>query len=165
MSLVRRAWVLAAGAAIVALGCGDETLSTTGGSSNGAGAGGSASNGTGGAPAFVPTGFSCSGATPTLSNDVLPITTANCTGVDGCHLQMHIAGGVYDFLVNRIAEECFDGRLMANPGDAEHSYVIHKMTNRNLCGVYGPMPAGGEMLAADDIQVMYDWICSGAPND
>jgi hypothetical protein len=156
--------VLAAAAAIAAVGCNDgaSTVSTTGAGGTG---GAATASGTGGVPPFVPTGFACSGATPTLSNDVLPITTANCTGVDGCHLQMHIAGGVYDFLVNRVAEECFDGRLMANPGDAEHSYVIHKMSGHDLCGVYGSMPSGGKKLPTEEIQVMYDWICTGAPNN
>jgi hypothetical protein len=66
--------------------------------------------------------------------------------------------------VNQISEECSDLRLDVKPGDPEHSYVIDKLTGRNICsGV--PMPRGEPMLPAAQIQTLYDWICEGAPQN
>src|SRR5262245_22849701 len=156
MSLARWAWVLLAGAIVVAVGCDEDAITGATGpggtGANGAGAGGMASSSSG-PPVIVPSGFSCSGATPTLSNEVVPITTQSCSGVDGCHLSMHSPAGVYDFLVNRIAEQCLDGRLTIKPGDPENSYVIHKMLNLNICANTEPMPRDGTMLPAVEIQV------------
>jgi hypothetical protein len=51
---------------------------------------------------------------------------------------------------------------MIGPGDPEHSYVINKVTDKNVClGVR--MPNGKTPLTAAEIQVIYDWICEGAP--
>lgn len=177
MTLARFTSLLLGAASLIALGCGGDHAGT-GGSG---GSGGSTTSSTGspttttssttsststGSVVLDPSGFSCSGATPSLSNDIVPnITTPNCSGSDGCHLAMHSAPGVIDMMVNRIAEQCTDIRYMVNPGDPEHSYVIHKLTNHNICAGTQPMPRDGKMLPDDQIQVIYDWICSGAPSN
>jgi hypothetical protein len=111
----------------------------------------------------APSGFSCSGASPSLTHDVVPITTSNCSETQ-CHLAMQSGSGIHDQLVGRVAEECSDLRLMVNPGDPEHSYVIHKLTNHNLatCAPVTTMPLDQAMLPANEIQTIYDWICQGA---
>jgi hypothetical protein len=168
MSFVRRAG-LACIAAVLISGCGSSGTGVTTGS------GGSAtvssmvssttSTGTGGsAPALEPSGFSCSGKMPSLTNDVIPITSENCATTSACHSAMQSSSGFYGMLVNQISEECSDLRLDVKPGDPEHSYVIDKLTGRNICsGV--PMPRGEPMLPAAQIQTLYDWICEGAPQN
>lgn len=135
------------------------TTTTTGAGGSGTGAG----TGTGGS-GFQPSGFSCSGNMPSLANDVVPITSANCATSVSCHLAMQSSSGLYAQLVNEIAEECTDLRKDVKPGDPEHSYVIQKLTDKNVCsGVR--MPNGGQMLPAGEIQTIYDWICEGAPQN
>src|SRR5438046_2713779 len=75
---------------------------------------------------------SCSGKSVSLAADVLPITTPSCSGGQICHHAMGSAQGVYDFVVNKPATECRDGRLIGAPGDPTHSYLIDKLTNQNL---------------------------------
>ncbi len=138
---------------------------TTSTSSTGSSTSTSASTSSGGTGGMLePSGFSCSGKAPSLANDVVPITTPRCSSQEGCHVAMHTAFGVYDMLVNRVAEQCLDNRLMVNPGDPEHSYVIHKMTNHNVC-TGQTMPKGAALLPDEEIQIIYDWICTGAPDN
>lgn len=114
-------------------------------------------------PVLEPSGFSCSGASPKMA-DVVEITAKHCSSGMGCHVAMSTAGGVYDQMVNRIAEQCVpEVRLMVEPGNAERSYMIHKMVGKNIC-TGQTMPKDMNLLPAADIQVIYDWICVGAPN-
>lgn len=171
------AWVSLMGAALaaalVAGGCGDEGLAGTGGhgaggtttsSTSSSSSSSSTTSSTGTSTVFEASGFSCSGATPSLSADVVPITSANCSNSQ-CHLAMASGSGVRDQLVNRVAEECNDLRLMIKPGDPEHSYAIHKLTNHNLCFPATTMPLNSKMLSTAEIQTIYDWICQGAPDN
>ncbi len=121
--------------------------------------------GTGGGTPVIPSGFSCSGATVGLTADVVPITSQNCSTTSACHLAMASGNGVHDQLVDRVAEECTDIRMMVAPGDPEHSYVIHKLTGKNLCAPPSTMPLDKPMLSAKDIQTIYDWICQGAQDN
>ncbi|APR74763.1 Chitinase [Minicystis rosea] len=122
------------------------------------------STGTGGSPSYEPTGLSCSGAMPSLTNDIVPITTANCSEGAGCHKAAATANGFYDQFVMRIAEQCLDNRLMVDPGKPEQSYLIHKLTNHNIC-TGQTMPKDEAMLPSDQVQILYDWICNGAPKN
>lgn len=135
--------------------------------------GGSGSTGGGGGSGggFAPSGFSCSGAKPRYSTDVAPIFAAHCAGVEGCHVTMHDAGQAYAYLVNQdvvLDGSVCKGEIRVIPKDPEHSDVIHKITNTNMCGGV-PMPnaQGGqwEQLPAPIIQTIYDWICEGAKQD
>ena len=51
------------------------------------------------------------------------------------------------------------------PGDPEGSYVIHKLTGKNLCAPNTTMPLNKPKLPAAEVQTVYDWICEGAPNN
>jgi hypothetical protein len=101
-----------------------------------------------------------------LQTDVAPITTANCA-TTGCHVAMNTGPNITDQLVGRIAEECPDLRFMVDPGHPEASYVIHKLTGKNLeaCDPATTMPLNKAMLPAAHVQTIYDWICEGAPNN
>jgi hypothetical protein len=191
MGTARRSWI-AVVAVLGAIGCGNPdssgpssssstgTTSSSGTTTSSTSAGsGTTSSGTttatatcsmdaggagGSGPVVEPSGFTCSGAAPHLSTDVVPITSANCAISAGCHSAMSTGGGVVNMLVGVIAEECNDERFMVKPCDPEHSYVIDKLTNHNLsaCNPQTTMPYNLPMLAAPDIQTIYDWICAGA---
>jgi hypothetical protein len=95
----------------------------------------------------------------TFSGDVFPIFMASCNG-EVCHNTPTYAG-----LVNVPAPECCDdGELFVKPGDADHSYLMNKLTGHALC--YGaPMPFGEPPLPDAEILTIRTWICEGAPND
>lgn len=169
-------WACLIIAGFVVLGC----SSPSGGSGTGGSGGSSSSSGTaqtssttvtsssgtgGSGPTFQPSGFSWSGKAPGLSTDVVPITSPNCGTSAGCHLAMQSGGELYNQFVNVIAEECLDLRMMIKPGDPEHSYVINKLTGKNLCNPATTMPLDQPMLPASDIQVIYDWIAAGASDN
>ena len=146
------------------------SASSTSSSIAGGGMGGGAPNPTtttssGSSIVYAPSGFACSGSMPSLAHDVVPITSASCTNGAACHAALHTANGVNGMFVDRLAEECSDNRLMVDPGNPEGSYVIHKITSHNLCANQPSMPQTGPALAAAQIQVIYDWICEGAPNN
>lgn len=114
---------------------------------------------------FDPSGFTCSGATPSLANDIVPtIAVKSCASGMGCHAAMDKPAGFYDQLVNRIAEQCGDIRLMVEPGHPERSYLIHKLVGKNVC-TGQTMPKDQPLLPDAEIQIIYDWICSGAPSN
>ena len=51
---------------------------------------------------------------------------------------------------------------LVEPGDAENSYLIHKIEGR--AGIVGgAMPPVGDPLTADEIMAIRDWINAGAP--
>lgn len=182
MAFLRSAWAVSMGAALV-IGCDGPTGNGSGGGGAGPSSTSGATGGSGGSVTTTtsmstttttsssttttkpldPSGFSCSGASPTMA-DVVAITSKHCSEGMGCHVAMTTGNGVYDQMVNRIAEQCVpEVRLMVEPGNAERSYVIHKMTNHNIC-TGQTMPKDLALLPAKDIQVIYDWICVGAPN-
>ncbi len=106
----------------------------------------------------------CSGAAPTLDNDVAPILHG-CGSVE-CHAGVYqSAANARAFLVGQPTGECSDNRLRVAPGDPEHSYLMHKLTNANVCQG-SPMPRRLDNkwtpLPAAELQTIYDWICTGA---
>lgn len=129
-------------------------------SSGAAGAGGAG----GGEPSLTPSGYKCSGAKPTIEA-VAAITSKNCAASLSCHPGMATPPEIYNSLVGVLTEECTDGRLFVKSKDPEHSYVINKITDHNLCGTGVPMPNGAAPLPSADIQTIYDWICTGAPDN
>ena len=112
--------------------------------------------------------FTCGTQPRSLATDVKPIVIG-CSG-EMCHgLQATSAQSIYSWWVNKTGQmQCPDGRKLVAPGDPEHSYVIDKLSNRNLCsGEPMPKSFGGQWmpLASSKIQVIYDWICQGAKNN
>lgn len=180
-----RAWGLAA-AALAAAACGsvNGAMSTGGGggatstgtttSSTTGGAGSttssttttSSSSGAGGGDQYVPSGYTCSGKQPTLSADVIPIAKANCAVAAQCHMVDATAQGFWHYYVGIPSEECTT-RTEADiaPGDPEHSYLINKITGKNLCDGFPSMPKGSALMSSDEIQTIYDWVCAGAKDD
>lgn len=107
----------------------------------------------------------CTGAAPRLANDVQPILRS-CGRGELCHgFAYQSAMQSRAFLVGQPTAECGDHRLRVAAGDPSHSYLVHKLTNRDLCQG-APMPksfdGGWHPLAADKLQTIYDWICAGA---
>jgi hypothetical protein len=108
----------------------------------------------------------CSGAAPTLANDVQPIVGSGCGASEFCHgISYSSAAQTRNFLVGQQTSQCTDHRLRVAPGDPAHSYLVHKLTDSDLCQG-APMPKGidgpWQPLDADKLQTIYDWICSGA---
>lgn len=113
----------------------------------------------------------CSDIATTLSGDVQPILTANCTA-NNCHdatgpkknLNLE-AGSTYSNTVNVEAEECNDGRIRVVPGDPDNSYLMQKMLGVEMCsGVQMPQSGGpgGKGLTDEEWGIVWAWICQGA---
>jgi hypothetical protein len=122
----------------------------------------------GGSPAGGPdagTNLHCSGATPTLDRDVQPILRG-CGGAELCHgFSYQSSERSRAFLVGQPTGECGDHRLRVAAGDPEHSYLVHKLTDTNVCsgsGMPKSLDGGWHPLPSDKLQTIYDWICSGA---
>jgi hypothetical protein len=73
------------------------------------------------------------------------------------------AGSSHAALVN-VAARTKPGATRVIPGDAENSYLIHKLEGRT--GIGGQrMPLGGPYLSDGQILVIKRWIALGARND
>jgi hypothetical protein len=95
-----------------------------------------------------------------LARDVEPILLSGCSG-EFCH-RLTSASRAYAFLVNQPSTECDDSRPLVMPGHPERSYVVDKITGRNLCAGH-PMPRGFEnRLSADEVRTISEWIREGA---
>jgi len=101
---------------------------------------------------------------PSFANDIQPIFSANCA-VSGCHnaatasenlnvSEGHAFGQLVD--INASQE---NGIKRVAPGDAENSYLIIKLEDRQTIGA--AMPLGGS-LSSDEVQLIRNWIESGA---
>lgn len=88
----------------------------------------------------------------------------------GCHRPMGpndgaedlnlAAGSGYSDLVGVDSMQC-GGRALVQPGSPSQSYLMDKLLGINLCsGTL--MPKNGGPLTPAEIQVVEDWICSGA---
>jgi hypothetical protein len=137
------------------------------------GGGDTSGSGGGGGTPLQPSGFSCSGKKVDFQVDVAPQIAAHCAAVEGCHVNMHDPSGAYKQMVDVvITDECKeDHREWVVPGDPEHSYMIRKVTDKDICAGSSPMPkpfqTGSSWVQLPDpiIQTFYDWICQGAKND
>ena len=56
------------------------------------------------------------------------------------------------------------GLDLVEPGDAENSYLIHKLEDRPGI-VRDRMPPTGDPLTAAEIEAIRDWINAGAPGE
>lgn len=141
-------------------GAGGTPLLTTGTGSFTVSGSGGGTCGTSDAGADAATGCDGLEGGVTFSGDVGPIFRANCSTSDICHTTP-----TYGDFVNVLAPECCNGtELFVKPGDADHSYVMNKITGYAMC--YGsPMPFGGPALPDADILTIRRWICEGAPDN
>lgn len=103
-----------------------------------------------------PTGGTMTGCSLTpvsFNNTVKPILNS-CIGNGACHQNSHTKW------MTMSASGC-GTRKVVDPGHPESSYMLHKLTNTNLCAGE-PMPKGAPPLPPDQIQLISDWICQGA---
>ncbi|MFV1992872.1 MAG: hypothetical protein ACC635_03130, partial [Acidiferrobacterales bacterium] len=104
-----------------------------------------------------------------LSGDVQPIFDMNDNCTLGCHTtgmvlaSLDLADGMsFGELVNVNSIQCSPARKLVTPGDVFASYLINKLTGINMCNGSSLMPFGAIALAADDIQIIKNWIWDGA---
>jgi hypothetical protein len=94
--------------------------------------------------------------------DVAPLLARNCAG-EACHESTWAdPAAAYGALVGVPAAECCDGRRRVQPGRPDRSYILDKLRGQNLCDGER-MPLGGDQLPPQDITIVDDWICEGAP--
>lgn len=109
---------------------------------------------------------------PTLTSIQTNIFTPRCA-FTGCHVaganflpgSMPLASRPQSFasLVDQDSEERPQLKRV-DPGDAENSYLIHKLEGRS--GIIGDrMPAGGPFLTTEQIEIIKQWIDAGAQNN
>jgi len=91
-----------------------------------------------------------------FTRDIVPLFNS-CAG-EVCH----------SFSAGQIAEqvgvpsvECCGELQMIEPAHPERSYVLQKLTGRNLCSG-SQMPLSQPPFSSDDLQTVSDWICQGA---
>ena len=108
-------------------------------------------------------------AAVTLSADVQPILTANCT-FSGCHAgpnavvgQNLTAGQTFGSVVNVPSVEVPSLRRV-RPFLPDSSYLVHKIqgTQASVGGSGGRMPLIGGPLTEEEIETVRAWIAAGA---
>lgn len=105
--------------------------------------------------AFTPPTPDAGPATVSFSTDVMPILSANCSGV-GCHT----APRSFFFGSTRTGCPSVTEQRFVVPFDPDASYVIHKLEGTDLCGMR--MPRGRAPLSAGDLATIRTWIAEGA---
>lgn len=100
---------------------------------------------------------------PTLSSIQSLVFNPSCVshhGLDDAAAGLNLAEGhSFSNLVNVRSKQV--ELLLVRPGDAENSYLVHKLEGRE--GIMGKqMPLGAPPLTATDIDVIKLWINNGA---
>ncbi len=118
-------------------------------------------------------GTPTNGGTPTLSADVQPILSANCTS-SGCHggtspaqgMNLGSAAQTFSNTVNVPSNEA-PNLDRVEPGQPDQSYLVHKIqgTQASVGGSGQRMPLGGAALSQADIDKIRAWITAGAANN
>ena len=103
----------------------------------------------------------------TLSGDVQPILTANCT-FSGCHgpsavLGQNLTAGQTFAAVVNVPSVQIPGLHRVRPFLPDSSYLMHKIqgTQASVGGSGGRMPLGGA-LTEEEIETVRAWIAGGA---
>jgi hypothetical protein len=92
-----------------------------------------------------------------FSRDVLPLFNG-CAG-EICH---DFGAGAIANQAGVVSTECCGARvIIIDPGHPERSYLLNKLTAKNMCAGW-QMPLDRPPFTADDIQIVTDWICQGA---
>lgn len=96
------------------------------------------------------------------TNIFTPICSVCHSGGSAPHgLRLDSEDNSYAFLVDRPAEGIPE-LMRVNPGQAEQSYIVHKLEGAASI-VGGRMPLGGPYLSQEQINQVRDWIANGAP--
>jgi len=103
-----------------------------------------------------PTG--CEGIEAGVTYQEVGMILAGCQG-ENCH-----GSPTHDDLVDIVASECCDGRLLVDPGNAALSYLMDKVEGQNLCYAT-QMPLDKPPLSDADLLTIRRWICEGAPGN
>jgi hypothetical protein len=105
-----------------------------------------------------------------FKNEVAPILQGACTSA-GCHSGMKPKEGLaldaaksYAELVNVTASQCGGSRKLVVPGSPGSSYLLQKLLNVGVC-TGTQMPKAGQTLPQKQLDLISDWVCSGAPNN
>ena len=113
-----------------------------------------------------PTPTAPGGLMPRLSSIQTIIFNASCIEHHGDHATEAgldlTSGNAYANLVNVLSVQTALNRV--TPGDAENSYLIHKLDGRSSI-VGDRMPTNGPFLTTAQIDVIEQWINDGARNN
>ena len=109
-------------------------------------------------------------ANPSFANDITEIfTRKGCTG-SSCHgngsggLPLSTSASAnHTRLVNVTSPN--SGEVYVIPNDAQNSYLVKKLENRQGSGNGSRMPLGGSALDNVDLTNIKNWINTGAPNN
>ncbi len=108
----------------------------------------------------------------TLSGDVQPIFTGNCT-FSGCHAGSSPAQGMslvdgqaFSNVVNVAARE-LPSMNRVTPNQPDNSYLVHKVqdTHVDVGGSGSQMPLNRSPLSQSDIDLIRAWIQAGAQSN
>ena len=108
----------------------------------------------------------------TLSRDVQPIFTSNCT-FSGCHAGSSpeegmslVAGQAFSNVVNEPARQLLSMNRVT-PNQPDDSYLVHKIqgTHVDVGGSGSRMPLGLSPLSQSDIDLIRAWIQAGAQSN
>lgn len=109
--------------------------------------------------------FNTSGCTepPSYSGDIVPVWNANCSCHDGFAPSIFNvpAATSYANLVNVASGQV--ALDFVEPGDADNSYIIHKLEGTQAVG--DSMPLFSPLLPAATVNMIREWIDAGAPNN
>jgi len=108
---------------------------------------------------------------PTLSGDVQPILTANCT--TGCHggtqpiLGQNLSEGQTISTTVNVASTELPTMDRIEPGDPDNSYLVQKIqgTQASVGGTGERMPLGRDALTQEQIDIIRAWIADGAKDN
>ncbi len=109
-------------------------------------------------------------ANPSFANDITEIfTRKGCTG-SSCHgngsgglMLSTSASANHARLVN--VKSLNSGEVYVIPNDAQNSYLVKKLENRQGSGNGSRMPVGGSALDNVDLTNIKNWINTGAQNN
>ena len=109
-------------------------------------------------------------ANPSFANDITEIfTRKGCTG-SSCHgngsgglMLSASASANHARLVN--VKSLNSGEVYVIPNDAQNSYLVKKLENRQGSGNGSRMPVGGSALDNVDLTNIKNWINAGAQNN
>jgi mono/diheme cytochrome c family protein len=92
---------------------------------------------------------------PLYEQDILPILTSRCA-LSGCH----VAGGPHgvDLRTYDTLQKGGEHGTIIVAGNADESELVEQI-------VEGKMPLGGPRLKTSQIQLIIDWVNSGANDD
>ncbi|MFK8001298.1 MAG: hypothetical protein AB8H86_17010 [Polyangiales bacterium] len=102
-----------------------------------------------------------------FENDVRPIFDDTCAG-SLCHTQRRAAGDLelevdpHAALVG-VSATC-GGRVLVVPGNPSESYLMSKLLGIEMCRG-NSMPLRAPALPPEQLAVIENWICGGAPNN